>query len=164
MKPLISTKLKQTTVSLAFAWIGLALALTNPGCKSLNEPNSASFASVIIKDHSGEEVAKTVRQVFVEDGYKGGMTGEGEMTFEKEASRGATLAREGLINTYYGEQSINRVRVELLDMENDTIRVQCKAYKVSGGSDPFFQEEIPISNMGAGPYRSLLNKVAEQLK
>jgi hypothetical protein len=164
MKQLIPIKLRPASLSLILTLMCLALALVSTGCRSFSGPNSASFASEIIKNHSGEEIANATSKVFAENGYKGGMTGQGEMTFEKEASRATTVAREGLINTYYGEQSLNRVRVELIDMGNDTVRLQCKAYKVSGGSDPFFQDEVPIGNTGAGPYRAMLKKVTEQLK
>ena len=33
-----------------------------------------------------------------------------------------------------------------------------------GGSDPFFQDEVPLAQIRSGPYQSLLTKVAEQLK
>jgi hypothetical protein len=164
MKQLTPTKLLRAPVSLILTLMCLALVMASTGCRSFSGPNSASFASEIIKNHSGDEIATATSKVFAENGYKGGMTGQGEMTFEKEASRATTVAREGLINTYYGEQSINRVRVELIDLGNDTVRLQCKAYKVSGGTEAFFQDEVPIGNTGAGPYRSMLKKVADQLK
>jgi hypothetical protein len=164
MKRLTLNPLLQSPVSLILALMCLAVAMASTGCKSFSGPNAASFASEIVKNRSGDEIANATSKVFTAEGYKGGMTAPGEMIFEREASRAKTVAREGLINTYYGEQSFTRVRVELLDLGDKTVRIQCKAYKVSGGSEPFFQEEVPIGNTGAGPYRALLKKVAEELK
>ncbi len=87
------------------------------------------------------------------------------MVFEKEASRMTSFSREGFVNSYYGATTINRVRAELVPLDDaGTFRLQCKAYMVTGGSDPFFQDEVPMTALRSGPYQSLLNKVAKQLK
>jgi hypothetical protein len=150
--------------SLIIASICLFLALVSPGCHSVSGPGSASFASVTIQKHSSEEIAAATAQVFGADGYRGGMTGSGQMVFEKEASRGTTFAREGLVATSYGAQTINRVRVEIVPLAGGTYTLQCRAFMVTGGSDPFFQDEVPVTNIRSGPYQSLLNKVAKRLQ
>ncbi len=142
----------------------LLLALAATGCGSLSGSGSASFASVTIQNRSAEEIANATIRVFGADGYRGGQTGSGQMVFEKEASRGTSLAREGLTAGFYGAQTINRVRAEIVHLTGGTFRLQCKAYMVTGGSDPFFQDEVPVTNIRSGPYQSLLNKVAKQLK
>ena len=144
--------------------MGLLLALSGAGCGSLSGPGSASFASVTIQNKSPEAISAATAQVFGADGYRGGLTGSGEMVFEKEASRGTSFAREGLVDTYYGGQTINRVRVQIVPLSNGSYRLQCKAYMVTGGSDPFFQNEVPLANVRSGPYELLLNKVSKQLK
>jgi hypothetical protein len=159
-----TSKSPQPGIFLKVALACIAVALMGAGCKSVSGPGSASFASVIIKNQPGELVAKTTAQVFIAHGYRGGMTAAGEMTFEKEASRSTTFAREGLVETYYGAQTINRVRVELIELSEGVIRVQCKAYMVTGGSDAFFQDEVPVSNIRSGPYQSILNDVKSKLK
>jgi len=145
------------------AW-GLALALSSTSCTTTGEPNSASFASVTIQNRSPEEIIQATAQVFGADGWRGGMSGPGQMIFEKEASRGTTLAREGVVGTFYGAQTMNRVRAEIISLAGEGYRLQCKAYLITGGSDPFFQEEKPLTNIRSAPYQSLLNKVAEKLK
>jgi hypothetical protein len=35
---------------------------------------------------------------------------------------------------------------------------------VTGGSDPFFQDEVPVTNVRSGPFQSLLNNVVKTLK
>ena len=75
------------------------------------------------------------------------------------------MAREGLVGTHYGAQTINRVRVEIVPLSGGTHRLQCKAFVVTGaGGDAFFLEEVPLANLRSRPYQSLLNKVAQQIK
>jgi hypothetical protein len=35
---------------------------------------------------------------------------------------------------------------------------------LTGGSDPFFQDEVPLANVRKGPYQKLLKQVQKQLK
>jgi hypothetical protein len=86
------------------------------------------------------------------------------MVFEKEASKATSYSREGLAGAYYGVRTINRVRAEIVPLATDTYRLQCQAFMVTGGSDPFFQDEVPMTAIRRRPYQSLLNKVAKQLK
>jgi len=142
----------------------LWLALAGTGCSTVNDNGSGGFASVTIQNRSAEEIAAATAQVFGADGYRGGMTGPGRMMFEKAASRGTSFAREGFVAGFYGAQTINRVRVEIVPVAQGSFRLECKAYMVTGGSDPFFQDEVPLADARSGPYRSLLNKVARQLE
>jgi hypothetical protein len=140
------------------------LALAFAGCGSLSGPGSASFASVTIHNHSADDIVNTTANVFAADGYRGAMGGSGQMVFEKEASRATTISREGLVASSSGAQTINRLKVELVPLSGGAYRLQCKAFMVTGGSDPFFQDEVPVTNIRSGPYQSLLNKVVKQLK
>ena len=142
----------------------LLLALAGTGCRSLSGPGSASFASVNIANSSPQEIAAATAQVFGADGYRGGANASGGMVFEKEASRATTISREGLVGAHYGAQTINRVRVEIVPLSGGNYRLQCKAFVVTGGGDAFFQDEVPLANIRSGPYQSLLDKVAKQLK
>ncbi len=146
-----------TLICLLLAWVG-------PGCHSASGPGSASFASVTIQNHSAEEIAAATAQVFGADGYRGWPSAAGQMVFEKEASRATTLSRDGLMATQAGARTINRVRAEIVPLSGGVYRLQCEAFMVSGGSDPFFQDEVRLTNLRSAPYQSLLNKVAAQLK
>ncbi len=142
------------------AWVALAFALSGTGCGSLNEPASASFASVTIANHSDDEIAAATEKVFAAEGYKGGQTGAGEWTFDKEASRATTIGREGLVAAQDGAKTINRVRVEIISLNSGQYRLQCKAYMVTDGS---LQDKVPIAHVRSGPYQALLNQVQKQL-
>jgi len=158
---IVSSKLRS---SILVAFSSALIALVGVGCKSLSGPASASFASVIIHNHSADEIRGTTAQVFREAGYAGGSAGPTQMVFNKEASRMTTISRDGLVAAQEGAQTIERVRAELVDLGGNSYRLQCQAYLVSGGSDPFFQDEVALTHVRSGPYRSLLNKVASQLK
>ncbi len=150
---------------LRLAWMSLSLLLlAATGCRTFSGPASASFASVTIQNHTSEKIAIATAEVFNADGYQGLNNSTGEMLFEKEASRATGFARDGLVNTYNGSRTINRVRVQIVPLSSGAFRLQCQAYMVSGGSDPFFQDEVPLTNIRSGPYQSLLNKVAKQLR
>ena len=145
------------------ALLPLIALLACAGCGTTKGPASASFASVIIQNHTEAEIITATTQVFASDGYRGGPSGTGQMLFEREASRATTLARESVVGTAYGAQSFIRVRVETVELTGSQYRLQCKAYTVSGGSDPFFQNEVAYANFRSGPWQSLLNKVKKQL-
>jgi hypothetical protein len=142
----------------------LSLALASAGCRSLTGPGSASFASVTIKGHSEADIAVATAHVFRADGYRTAKAAPGQIVFEKEASRATSIAREGFMANYTGDQTIDRVRVQIVPLSDGTCRLQCQAFMVTGGSDPFFQQEERLANLRAAPYQSLLNNVKQQLK
>jgi hypothetical protein len=56
------------------------------------------------------------------------------------------------------------VYVDVVELGEGNHRLQCKAYMLTGGSDAFFQDEVPLAKARKGPYQSLLKKVQKQLK
>jgi len=149
-------------LSRTFSCLLLVLALA--GCKSASGPGSASFASVTIKNHTPTEIHDAAADVFREDGFAAFQVAPDRMVFEKEASRLASLSRDGLVATQAGARTIERVRTELVDLGGGTYRLQCQAYMVSGAGDSFFENEVAKTHMRAGPYRSLMNKVGKKLQ
>jgi len=144
---------------------GLLLLVTGATSNSvLAASSSGGFASVIIKDKTKDEIIVATAQVFTADGYQSGKSASGQMVFDKEASRGTSIARDGIAATQSGVRTINRVRVEVIPLDDGSHRLQCKAYMLTGGSDPFFQDEVPLAKARKGPYQSLLKKVQKQLK
>jgi hypothetical protein len=140
--------------------LGLVLA----GCKSASGPGSASFASVTIKNHTPKEIHDAAAEVFREEGFAAFQVAPDRLVFEKEASRLASLSRDGLVATQAGARTIERVRTELVNLGGGTYRLQCQAYMVSGAGDSFFENEVAKTHLRAGPYRSLMNKVGKKLK
>jgi hypothetical protein len=151
-------------VSLTFGALAAAfVALAGAGCGA-TKPSGASFASVTIKGHTPQEIANVTAQVFQEDGYVGGSMKGHPMVFQKEGSRMTDLAYQGVVDTHYGARTVVRVKVDIVSQGADSHRLQCQAYVVRNSGDSFFQEEQKLANIRSGPYQSLLNKVAKQLK
>jgi hypothetical protein len=138
------------------------LALTFAGCGA-SKPNSASFASVVIKGHTPEEIWKATVEVFQEAGYAAGSIGD-QIVFQKEGSRMTNLAYEGLVGAHYGAQTLVRVKANLFNLGEGAYRLQCQAFVVKDAGDQFFQEEQRLANVRSGPYQSLLDKVAKRFK
>ena len=143
-------------------WLGLLLLLATVGCGSLSEPGSASFAAVTIENHDAPAIAQATAKVFQSDGYDGEADAAEPMIFEKEASRGTTLSRAGLVAAHEGERTIYRVRVEIVSVGEHTHRLQCQAYVVTGTG--LFEDEVRLTSLRSGPYRSLLKRVKAELK
>jgi hypothetical protein len=150
--------------SLSLRLSGLVLLLAGLGTGCASGPGSASFASVVIHKHSPAEIHAVAGKVFREDGFIGVQTSPTHMLFEKEASRMASISRDGFIATQSGARTRERVRTELVDLGGGSYRLQCEAFMVSDAGDPFFEDEVRKLNFRSGPYRSLLNKVAKELE
>lgn len=138
-------------------------AILFAGCH-LGQPASASFASVVIPGKSQEDICTTTAAVFQEDGYQVGALNPDNMVFQKEGSRGQSLAYGGVVDTHYGASTMTRVRAQLVDLGAGSYRLQCQASVVRNANDALFEDESRLANIRSGPYQSLLNKVAERLK
>ena len=103
-------------------------------------------------------------QVFREGGYAAFDAGPGQMVFQKEGTKMNNIGQNGVVGSYYGAQTIIRVRAQIVDLGTGTFRLQCQAYMVRNAGDSFFEDEHPLVNARRGPYQRLLNKVAKRLK
>jgi hypothetical protein len=151
---------KSPLVLFAVAVIGLSITA---GCGT-GKPAGASFASVVIPGKAPDEICRTTAAVFQEDGYRVGQLTPASMLFEKEGSRGQSLAYSGIVDTHYGATTLVRVRAQLVDVGGGSQRLQCQAFMVRNAGDSFFEDESRLVNLRSGPYQSLLNKVAKRLK
>lgn len=155
---------RQNAVRLVQTLSCLFLGLALTGCRSTSGPGSASFASVTIENKTPGQIHDAAAKVFRADGYEAYEIAPDKLLFEKEASRMATISRDGLIAAQNGARTLERVRTQLVHLGGTTYRLQCEAFMVSGAGDAFFEDEVRKTNLRAGPYRSLLNKVAKQLE
>jgi hypothetical protein len=130
----------------------------------LGQPAGASFASVKIANWSPAQIQEAAAQVFREDGYAAFDAGPGQMVFQKEGTKMNNLGQNGVVGTYYGAQTMIRVRAQIVDLGTGSSRLQCQAYMVRNPGDSFFEDEHPLINPRRGPYQHLLNKVAKRLK
>jgi hypothetical protein len=139
----------------------LAGGLFTTGCH-LGQPASASFASVLISGKTPAQINDTTVAVFKENGYLASLSDQG-WTFEKEGTRGQTLAYDGLVSAHYGAVTLVRVRVKVVAAGNDAQRLQCQAYMVTDATDPLMIHEVRLANYRSGPYQKILDEVAKRL-
>lgn len=139
------------------------IALAPTGCR-LGQPAGASFASVKISNRSDAQIRDATVQVFREGGYAAFDAGPGQMVFQKEGTKMNNIGQNGVVGSYYGAQTIIRVRAQIVDLGTGSFRLQCQAYMVRNAGDSFFEDEHPLVNARRGPYQRLLDKVAKRLK
>jgi len=153
--------MKPTLQNLVTGIFVAAVSIALIGCKSLNKPSSASFASVQIAGHTAEQIRAVSVVVFQRGGYTAVSGQRGEMVFEKEGSRWDQIAYGSWVN----EAPVwIRVRVSMVPLSADTFRLQCQAYKVRNKGDPFIEDQVRIQNRHRKPYQALLDQVLGQLK
>lgn len=151
--------MKLSRLQILCAWPLLVLAVA--GCRSLDQPASASFASVVIANRSEAEIQRAAEAVFRDAGYWVYTQPGGGMIFEKEGTRGNQIAHGGWI----GDRSVReRVKAEITTQPDGSLRLQCQAYFVRHAGDSFFEEEVRLANLRGKPYQKLLDQVAERLK
>jgi hypothetical protein len=153
--------LRPTLQKLATGIFVTAAGIALSGCKSLNKPASASFASVRIQGHTAEQIRAASVVVFQQDGYTVVDGKRSEMLFEKEGSRWDQIAYGSWVN----ETPVwLRAKVSLVPLSDDIFRLQCQAYKVRNKGDPLTEDQVRIGNSHSKPYQALLDEVLAQLK
>lgn len=155
--------MKTSTKSFQAGLVGLLFVLM-AGC-SWNKPASESFASVLIANASADAIQKTTIRVFQENDYLSHYMDpdSGTLVFEKEGSKGQSLAYNGLVGTHEGQVTLNRVKVRLIDRGSGSFRLSCQAYIVRDAGT-MGGDEIKLGGMRSGPYQKLLDEVADRLK
>jgi hypothetical protein len=153
--------MKSTLQNFATGICVAAASIALIGCKSLNKPASASFASVRIQGHTAEQIRAASAVVFQQDGYTLVEGHRPEMVFEKEGSRWDQIAYGSWVN----EAPVwLRAKVTMVPLSADTFRLQCQAYKVRNKGDPLTEDQVRIGNSHNKPYQALLDEVLGQLK
>jgi hypothetical protein len=131
------------------------------GCKSLDKPESASFASVQIPGHTAEQIRAAMVVVFQQDGYTPVNLERPEMVFEKQGSKWDRI----VYGSWIDDAAVwVRVRVSVVPLSDGVFRLQCQAFKVRDKGDAVFEEQVRLRNNRSKPYQALLDKVLGQLK
>lgn len=145
------------------SFVCLLLALL-AGCSSMNQPASSSFASVIITNTTPADIRATTIEVFKESDFHSAYANQQDMlVFEREATRGQSIAYNGFVATHYGEVSLNRVKTKLYDRGNGSYRLSCQAYIVTDAGSFTGGNEVRLGNTRSGPYQKILDEIAGRL-
>src|SRR5271170_8152517 len=92
-------------VSRAAGWTGLLLAtaLLMTSCASSDKPASASFASVVIVNHTPQQIREATDKVFQQNGYQAlGQEGDA-LVYEREATEREQRDYVGFVGAHEGE-------------------------------------------------------------
>ena len=130
------------------------------GCKSVEKPASASFASVRIPDHTREQIRAATAVVFQQDGYAAVDVHHAKMVFEKTASRWDRLAYGNWIDD---APITDRVRVSVVPVSNGVFDLRCEAFSVRHKGEATYEEVVRLKNKRSEPYQALLDKVPGRL-
>jgi hypothetical protein len=168
----LNNKLTRNIMNLSFSrlnrfinWTGLLviLAAAAGGCSSLDKPNSASFASVVISNHTPAQIKADATTVFEQNGYQlVGHIGD-DLVFQRDATRGETISYAGLVGAHEGAMIVIRVRVNVFVKDANSYWLACKAYAVSNPGQPVFENSTPLLNFQSGSYQKLLDQVLADL-
>jgi hypothetical protein len=130
------------------------------GCKSLDKPDSASFASVRIQGHTAEQIKAATVVVFQQDEYTPVNIEGAHLVFEKEGSRWDRIA----YGSWVDDSAVwIRAKVSVVPLSDGVFRVQCLAFRVRHKGDAIFEEEVRLRNNRSKPFQALLDKVLGQL-
>jgi len=153
----MNAKPQRLLASLVLVTVSLGLV----GCKSLDKPASASFASVRIQGRTPEQIRDATVAVFKQDGYLAVGTTPPNLVFEKEGSRWDRMA----YGSWVDDQPVCiRVKASIVVLSEAACRLQCNAYMVRSKGDKVFEEEVRLKNNHSKPYQALLDKVLGRLK
>jgi hypothetical protein len=158
-----SFTIRFTRTAVGIGLLSVALLLT-AGCASLGKPASASFASVVIKNHSIPEIKQATKTVFQENGFQFiGPQGD-DLVFQREATRGETISYAGFVGAQEGSQVFMQVRV-IINVKNPTSYwLSCKAYAVTNPNQPVFENATPLFDFQRRPYQKLMDQVLDNLQ
>ena len=141
------------------------LLASGTGCSSWGKPMSASYASVDITNATPMQIRSATIEVMKDNEYQAYYGDDSwSWLFEKEATRGESLAYNGIVATRYGETTLMRVKTKLFDRGQGRYRLSCKAFIVTNAGAFDGGHEIALSGMRAGEFQDLLDKIAEKLK
>ncbi|MDD5139846.1 MAG: hypothetical protein PHY43_06240 [Verrucomicrobiales bacterium] len=139
-------------------------ALFAAGCRSMDKPASASFASVFIYNQSPEKIRQAADAVFANANYQSIRLSDGTQVYEKEATKGEQIAYAGFVGAHEGERTIVRVRMGIQPQGVNCFLLSCKAFVITSPGDFVNEQTFPLYGWQSGPYQELLNNIRDNLK
>ena len=133
------------------------------GCRSMDKPASASFASVVIYNQTPDAIRQAADQVFANAGYQSIKLADGSQVYEREATKGEQIAYAGFAGAHEGEKTIVRVRMGL-QPQGKAWLLYCNAAVVTNPGDFVSEETSQLFGWQSGPYQDLLNNIRNNLK
>lgn len=129
------------------------------GCSSVNKPASASFAGVVISNHSAQQIRDATETVFSQNGYQTSGEQSGALVFEREATEREQREYAGFVGAHEGEKVAIRVRVKIETNDPTSYWLTCKAYAVCNPGQGVFETTTALFDFQSGDYQKLLEKI-----
>jgi hypothetical protein len=146
-------------------WAGTPIILAAiffSGCSSMDKPESASFAAVVITNQSVQTIQQAALAVFQENGYQALTLADGSTGFEREATEREQRQYAGFVGAHEGEKVIMRVRIKIELKNPGAYWLSCKAYAVTDPGQGVFETTTALFGWQSKPYQKLLNQVAQR--
>ena len=139
----------------------LLAAILAGGCAS-NKPASASFASVVISNHTPQQIREATDTVFQQNGYQAMGEQGGALVYEREATEREQRQYAGIVGWHEGEKVNMRVRVKIerKDPDSNSYWLTCKAYAICNPGQGVFETTTGLFDFQSGSYQKLLDKVS----
>ena len=138
-------------------------AIFSSGCGSMDKPESASFAAVIITNQSVENIQQAAVSVFQNSGYQAQTLTDGSTGFYREATEREQRLYAGIVGAHEGDKVIIRVRIKIDPKGPGAYWLSCKAYAVRNPGEGVFEKTTALFGWQNEPYQKLLNQVAARL-
>jgi hypothetical protein len=145
-------------------WAGALIilaAIFSAGCRSMDKPESASFAAVVISNQSVQAIQQAAGTVFQQNGYQALTLGDGSIGFEREATEREQRQYAGFVGAHEGEKVIIRVRIKIEPKNVAAYWLSCKAYAVCNPGQQVFETTTALFRFQSKPYQKLLDQVAQ---
>lgn len=152
--------------NLSATWTCLLVVIATifvSGCKSLDQPASASFAWVTIANQTPDQIRQATDKVFANAGYESVKLPDGTQVYEREATKRERIAYAGFAGAQEGEHTIARVRMGLKP-QGTAYLLDCKAYVITSPGDFVNEKSHALFGFQSKPYQKLLNDVRDNLK
>jgi hypothetical protein len=147
-------------------WAGIIIilaAIFSTGCRSMDKPESASFAAVVISNQSVQAIQQAAVTVFQQNGYQALTLGDGSIGFEREATEREQRQYAGFVGAHEGDRVLIRVRIKIEPKNPSAYWLSCKAYAVCNPGQGVFETTTALFRFQSKPYQKLLDQVAARL-
>jgi hypothetical protein len=143
--------------------VGLLLTLLPlgfiTGCQSAATGGSHSFASVIIENHTMDEIREVAIAVFSENFYTTKVSGPDILVFEKA---GSTM--DNVLYGGWGPDVTLRVKLYISSASSLSYQLTAQAYMVREAGDIRIEDEQRMTKLRRGPYQKLLEQIKARLE
>lgn len=151
--------LSRRTFSGGMGLLFILATLLNSGCSSLNRPESASFAGVIISNQTIDKIKAATITVFEQNGYTLASSPDGTLVLQRPATGREQIDYAGFVGAHQGEQVAIRVRLSIEPSGPGAYLLGCKAYAVCNPGQGVFETSSALFGFQSGPYQKLLDNV-----